>query len=301
MKKIRIFTFLFLMFLSTNVCASVKTFDRTSENNFGVNKNISINSSNKSNILNTPMVDAEEKIYDFADILSDEEEDEIYKYINEFINKTNMDMVFVSVDMSYTNDIKNEEFAADFYDYNDFGIDLEHYSGVLLLRNDYENDRYYNIYTFGDAQLYFSFNRLENILDLIYSDFVNKNYEDGIMTFINECDKYYDKGIAHEYKNAYIDELGFIKYNYVVPVIPCLLISLLITLIVMVILVKKNKMVRKAINADEYLDKGSINYSVKNDNFITSKTTSYTMSSSSGGSRGGSSGRGHSCGGGRHG
>ena len=70
----------------------------------------------------------------------------------------------------------------------------------------------------------------------------------------------------------------------------------------MLILVNKNKMIKRATKAAEYMDKKSVNYSVKNDRFITSRTTSYTVSSSSGGgSRGGSSGRGFSSGGGRHG
>ena len=66
-----------------------------------------------------------------------------------------MEMVFVSIDMPYNYDSKNEEFAADFYDYNDFGLNFDKYNGILLLRNNYSSDRYYDIYTFGDAQLYF--------------------------------------------------------------------------------------------------------------------------------------------------
>ena len=70
----------------------------------------------------------------------------------------------------------------------------------------------------------------------------------------------------------------------------------------MLILVSKNKMVRKAITANEYLDKGSINYTQSMDQFVRSHTTHYTVSSSSGGGgHGGSSGGGHSSGGGRHG
>ena len=67
-------------------------------------------------------------------------------------------------------------------------------------------------------------------------------------------------------------------------------------------------MVKKATEASEYIDKKTINYSIREDRFITSRTTSHTVSSSSssrghsgGGSRRGSSGGGHSRGGGRHG
>ena len=75
----------------------------------------------------------------------------------------------------------------------------------------------------------------------------------------------------------------------------------------MSIMVKKNKMVAKATKATEYLDRQSIKYTEKHDDFITSHVSSYRISSSSGGSgggfssSGGSSGGGHSSGGGRHG
>ena len=306
MKRFK-FLVLFLTFFIgiSAINASVKTFERKESDNYGVNKHWNITSRNISNVKNTPLVDPSEKIYDFADILTDYEEAQIKESIDEFIKKTNMDMVFVSIDMPYTYDSKNEDYAADFYDYNDFGINFDNYSGILLLRNDYANDRYYDMYTFGDAQLYFDQGRYDRVLDDIYSLFVNKNYEEGIETFISECSSYYDKGYASKYKSSYVDSNGYIRMNYHVPVFVCIMGSSIITLIVMLILVKKNKMVKKATKAYEYLDRNSINYTVMTDRFIHSRTTHYTVSSSSGGggggSHGGSSGGGHSSGGGRHG
>ena len=40
----------------------------------------------------------------------------------------------------------NEENKFSVFDYEVFGIDFENYSGVLLLRNTYEKDRYYNAF-----------------------------------------------------------------------------------------------------------------------------------------------------------
>lgn len=285
----------------TRVFASTKTYERTEENKYGVNKHWNITSSNISNVKKTPLVDSSEKIYDFADILTPEEEEEIYKKIDKFISKTHIDMVFVSIDMSYTYDSQNEDYAADFYDYNDFGIDFENYSGILLLRNNYSKDRYYDMYTFGNAQLYFDQSRYDDILDEIYPSFSNKKYLSGITTFIEKCSSYYDKGYANKYKNSYVNKDGYIHTNYQIPVLACTVGSLLITLIVMLILIKKNKMVKKAITANQYLDKQSIQYSQMNDQFVRSHTTHYTTSSSSGSGGGGSSGGGHSSGGGRHG
>ena len=69
-----------------------------------------------------------------------------------------------------------------------------------------------------------------------------------------------------------------------------------------------DKMIKKAIGAQEYLDKTSTKFTARDDHLISSHTTHYVVSSSSGGgggggfhSSGGSSGGGHSSGGGRHG
>lgn len=313
MKKCKLFLILVLtLFININNIKADTELDltynnepitkiRTKENNYGVNKHWNINDKNLSNVLNTPYVDSSEKVYDFANILTEEEEQTIYTYSKEFMEKTGMEMIFVTVDMPYSYDSKNEEYAADFYDYNDFGLDLEHYDGILLLRNNYSLDRYYDMYTFGSAQLYFNQSRYDDILDSIYYDISHDNYLEGFETFKDKCLKYYNYGIAMKYKNAYIDENGFIKYTYSVPYILATLISGGITTIIMCVLVHKNKMIKKAIEASEYIDKKSINYSAKEDRFITSRTTSYTVSSGGGGSHGGSSGGGHSSGGGRHG
>ena len=182
-------------------------------------------------------------------------------------------------------------------------IDFENYSGILLLRNKYSQDPYFDMYTFGNAQLYFNQSRYDDILDTIYDYFKNdKNYPKGLEIFVNKCKSYYDKGHAAIYRYSYVDKDGYIHKNYHIPFFACTIGAGIITLITMLILVSKNKMVRKAITANEYLDKGSINYTQSMDQFVRSHTTHYTVSSSSGGGgHGGSSGGGHSSGGGRHG
>ena len=309
MKKIYFILISILFFIGINICyADVTTYNRNELDNYGVNKKWDINDSNLNNVLKTPKVDAEEKVYDFSDLLTDEEEKQIKNMINLFIEKTNMDMVFVIYNLPYDEDSANEEFAADFYDYNDFGIDLDNYSGVLLFRNSYEADRYYNVYMFGDAQLYYSFNRCESVLDAIYYDFSNDLYVTGIDTFLTRMYNYYDSGIAPEYSDYYIDDMGYLKKKYIPPIILMIAIPSIVTLIIVGSLVKKNKMIYKEQKARAYLDESSVYFKAREDRFINSHTSSYTTSSSSGGGGGfsggsssGSSGEGHSSGGGRHG
>lgn len=311
MKKIKLLLIPLLLLFSLNVNASTKVFERTSENNYGIKKNIEINDYRKNRILETKYVDASEKIYDYADLLTDLEEAALKTKIDEFRNKYHTEIVIVTIDSPYTYESWNDEYAEDFYDYNDFGLDTKHHDGIILLRNAYQQDPYYCMSMIGNAQIYLDEDRFNNILDDIYANISNKRYLNGFTQFISECSNYYDKGIPSSMRGAYLDDHGFIAYKklpYSVPVLLSIVIASIVTLITMIILVRKNKTVKKALEANDYLDKSSIVYTRKNRTLVNSIVTHYTIQSSSSGghgggggfSHGGSSGFGHS-GGGRHG
>lgn len=297
-----IYLLLLLILFPLNVQA-VSTNNRDEMDNLGVNKHWKITEKNRSNILNTYSVDSSLKVYDFGEIISDEDEKIIYEKINDLSNHINMDVVFLTVNIPYSFDKVNEDYAADFYDYNDFGIDKENYSGVLLLRNSYEADPYYNVYLFGNAQLYFDYERCEHMLDNIYDSFHSGNYVQGIDIFTDNFESYYDIGIASSRKNYIVDKDGYLKKRYVTPYGLITIISSVITLIIFFILKNKNKMVKSKLDTSKYVDKSGINLTTVTDTFINSYVTSHTRdtSSSGGHSSSGSSGGGHSSGGGRHG
>lgn len=332
MKKVIKILILFL-FLTTIQCnASTNTFNRNELDNYGVKKDWTIDEKNLNNVLNTKAVDASEKIYDYSDVLTEEEEVQLKNRIDEFIEKTKTDMVIVTDKIEYDSSLSSycydedaadskikevvENYAADFYDYNDFGMNFDNNSGVLLMRNTAIdpcfNAMYYDMYTFGDTQLYFTQYRYDNILDGIYNNLHNENYLDGFIDFIDRTENYILEGIPSEMDDYYVDDNGFIERypdKYYIPWTTSAIISFIIALITIIILIKKNKMVRKATSAEEYLIKNSINITNRQDMFIHTHTSSYTTSSDSGGSSGGggfsshsgSSGGGHSSGGGRHG
>ena len=205
------------------------------------------------------------------------EEKEAYKLIQKFIEKTKMDMVFVTIDKEYTHK-QVEDYACDFYDYNDFGIDFENYSGLILVRNinTYaDGNKYYYIAAIGLAQLYYADGgRMEDILDDIYDDFVSENYVEGIEKLVDDSIYYFEKGYENKFKNAFIDETGHIRYTYHVPYVVCGIASSIITLITMIILVSKNKKVKKAITANQYINKDSINlYKNEKGVFVENKVT----------------------------
>ena len=65
--KLSLVFFVLFIFNITLVSASTNTNTRT-EDNYLINDWIEVTDSNRGNILNTPAVNAEEKIYDFADL-----------------------------------------------------------------------------------------------------------------------------------------------------------------------------------------------------------------------------------------
>lgn len=313
MKRIlKVFIVLLISISTINVYASTNTYDRNTLENYGVNKNVLNIDSKLDHIMKTKKVDATEKIYDFSDILTDEEERLLKEKIDKFIEENNMDMVIVTDSFTYSYDRQNEEYADDFYDYNDFGLDLEHYSGVLLLRNTNPSDPYYHMSTSGNAQLYLSDSRINSILDNIYYDIKSGNYYEGFSKWISYTDNYIKSGYPSTASNYYLDNYGNmhrVKPKYYPPIGIALLMGLAAAGTTVGIMISKNKMVKKAHQASEYLDNGSINITKREDTYLRSHTTSYTVSSSSGGGHhgggghsfhSGSSGFSHG-GGGRHG
>lgn len=315
MKKTKLLLLAFaLLLFPLNVFASTNTQSRYSLPNYGVSKKWEITDSNRSNVLNTKKVDASEKIYDFADIFSEEDEEWLYDTIEEFIKINNMDLVVLTDKFSYSNDKENEDYAADFYDYNDFGIDFDKYNGIIIFINMNPTDRYFNFYMFGDSQLYFDNKRKQEPIDKAMSSMKMGNYYLGVRDMITCFKNYLNDGIPYDLEGYYVDDMGYLQKNpnfkrpFRPPWVGIIGADLIIVLITMIILVKKNRMVKKKLVMTEYVNKNGADYRVKNDQFIRSFVTSHTVSSSSGGhssgggfsSSGGSSGGGHSSGGGGH-
>ena len=306
MRKIKFLIIAFFILLTTTtVNASTKTLDRTEENNYGVKKNWDMNEEKYNYAKKTPYVDASEKIYDFSDILTDEEEKALYDRITPLIDKYKMDIVILTYNYPYTEDMQNSYFVSDFYDFNDFGLDFEKYSGVVFFRNTYEADPYFDMLSFGNAQLKFYDTRMSNILDDVYYDIHAHNYLDGFNLWLDKVEYYAE---TEDLSGYHLNKNGFLKRDFNPLIIGNLFLSGIITTIFIVVNVKKNKMVRKATQASEYLDRTTFKLLESSDRLINSHVTSWTETSSpSGGgggghsSFGGHSGGGFSSGGGRHG
>lgn len=285
--KVIIVLCLCLPFCITNAFASTNTQVR-SEDNYLVPSDISVTDSNKAAVLATPAVDATEKIYDFADLFTVEEETLLYEQVIQYINSYEMDLAIVTIDVN--NKLDSANYADDFFDYNDFGIGSSR-DGILFLI-DMQNRMIY-MSTSGSAIAMYNDYRIEEALDAVYSYMSDENYYGGVTDYIEIIGKYAEVGLPSSNGNG-SSILERLWYSFI--------ISIVVTSITMFILVSKNKLVRKATTAREYLKRDSIDIH-RDDIFINTNTVRHKIqssSSSSGGSSTHHSSSGRSHGGGGH-
>lgn len=278
------------LFHITSVFASTNVYER-SVDDYRVADWVQVTDSNKDSILNTPSVDASEKVYDFANLLTDSEEKDIYYQVQDFIMEHDMDLAIVTIDSN--NKRSQVEYADDFYDYNDFGIGSSR-DGVLFLIDM----QYRQIYmsTTGDAIQMYSDYRIDQIMNAIYQYMTDTDYFNGISNFIDELSYYASVGYPEMDEASRLSVGQCLKYGAI--------ISAIATFIIMLVLVNKNKLVRPATTAREYLDKESVVVNNYGDIFMGSNTVKHKIehsSSSSGGSSTHSSSSGSSHGGVGHG
>lgn len=296
-KILTIFLFIIICF-ATNIYASTNTQVRTKEDlkiwdSFTVTDNI-INSA-----LKTPKVDETEKIYDFADLLTDEEEKSIYSQIVTFIEQNNLDMAVVTI--KENNKSSAMAYADDFYDYNYFGTGTNR-DGLLLLI-DMQNRTVW-ISTTGQGILIYDNSRIDKMLDAIAPNLTSMNYKEAVSNFISSADSFANSGIPNSNKGYYIDENGnYIKRKEATlkdNIQVALIFSSIVTGIFILIGVLGHRNVHKASQAGMYLDKNSVKITDRRDMFLTTYTSKVKIeTSSSGGSsiHSGSSGGSHGGGG----
>lgn len=247
--------------------------------------------------------DTSVKIYDYGNLLTDSEETYLKGLVDNYISKYNYDMVIVTKSNYSATDTAMMNYADDFYDYNNFGIGDTN-DGILLFLNVDNLGPVVWISTTGNAILMYDDARISSLKSAMSS--VKNNGNSAIVeAFITKASDYAEAGIPSSNKHAYIDENGDYQIEKTYPVFRNIIISAIGATIILLIMIYKNKMVKKAIVATEYLDKNSINIYNRRDAFIntfTSRTKIETSSSSGGGgssTHSGSSGTSHGGGGGR--
>ena len=260
MKKFIIFISAFIFsFCVLDVYASDKYQVRTADD-YGVPSYVLVTDSNREAVLSTPLVDSSEKIYDFAGKFSSSEEKRLYKLVSKYIDTYNMDMVIVTI-----NDNPKENATAygqDFYDYNTFGISDSH-DGILLLFDFYYNR--VSIVTTGRANDMYQNRRIEELKKVI-SDNIKIGYYESTVSFINKASSFSELG--YPLKDGSEPKRKGIKLLKVLPWPGILSFSLVTTIILIVLIIKNQKVVAGNNSYRRYLVKNKLKSEVVEDTFI---------------------------------
>lgn len=276
MKRFKYLIAILLFSFSLVVNAEVVTYERTKEN-YRVPSDIEVNSTNEWNVLNTPSVDQDVKVYDFANLLSDSQEKSLFNSIIRFTNKTGLEAVIATIDDNPGKSVRDE--AADFYDYNYFKK-----NGIIFLID--MEVREYAIVTTGSAMDVYPNAEIDLMLDNVYPYMVNKNYFSACNTFLEDIERYFsvqeDDYYYDETSDSYVKKqsLGSRALN-------AFFGAGIVATVVILIMLFQCRMVRKANSSRSYL----VEETKKIDNLGEIKTGSHTSRvriQTSSGSSGGS-------------
>ena len=120
MKYFKLFIIMLFLISPYKVLASTNTFTRTIEKPL-VPADVLVREDNIQDIMKTPAVSASEKIYDYADLYSEQQEKDLFKKITDFIDESKIDVAIVTTNNQNGYGIR--DYAYNFYDYNDFKIE----------------------------------------------------------------------------------------------------------------------------------------------------------------------------------
>lgn len=231
------FLFIFsFLFFPINLLASINTYTRTNENPL-VPKNIIVNDSNIQEILQTPAVSPLEKIYDYADLYTEEEEEKLYKKVANFINASDIDVAIVTTNT--TNNYLVSDYAYHFYDYNNFKtngvvfvICVASGSPEIFMGNvGDENGKVFTLYTD---------NRIRDILEYIYPDIKRNKYYSATNTYIEILDGFFNLDRDGDYR---VSDNG--KVVKIIPWIEILVLSVALSFIFIMFFVYRLRRYRK--------------------------------------------------------
>lgn len=243
-------------------------------------------------------------VIDNLGYLTDSEISELQARIDSIKRNHVLDTVIVITDN--TEGKSSMDYADDYYDYNDYGLDSKN-SGLLMLINMDIGEVW--ISTTGKAIDIYTDSRIRSMVNHVTGSLSNREYYDACIIFLNDVTSYANSGIPKgqyrsegdpPYSNAtYLDKVSRLMRTWYIYII-ALVISIIATAIV-----SYSSKGKVTINNQTYEESGSFALSENSDIYLRETTTRTRIERNSGGGSGrssthrGSSGRSHGGGGGR--
>lgn len=217
------------------------------------------------------------RLVDYADVLSDSEEEKLMNKLDEISNRQKFDVAVVTV--LDTNNMTPSAFADDYFDYNGFGFGDNHDGAVLVIDMGSRNMW---ISGCGRGEENINSDVIDKMGDEMESDLSSGNYYNAINTYADMCDEYCNGP----------------GYNWFFGIAISLVIGFVIAFIATGVMKGQLKSVRFKAEANDYLVPGSLNITSSRDMFLYRNVTRRAKpKDTSSGSHTSSSGRSHSGGG----
>lgn len=240
----------------------------------------------------------EERVYDYADVLSNSEENKLRELIAEAEAEIQCDLVLVTINQPVENltdeqmekygyrhnnwDDNMMDYADDFYDNNDYGYEDIGGSGALLLDNWYDGQAGSWLSTSGEVYEAFGMAEINSVLDEVYYTLDDGEYE-AYKAYIDEMVRLMRKGgediVVYGNGSSYL--LGAIFIPIVVAV-------------VFILMNMKSKEGQVTTNASTYVDNGRATINISQDRFLHKSVSTRVIQTDSGSRSGGGGGRGGS-------
>lgn len=232
----------------------------------------------------------EERVFDYADVLTDAEENTLRQMIAQKQDEIGCDIVLVTIsDPTYAGDDAMMKYADNIYDDNMFGYDEPSGDGALYLDNFLGRGKSYSwLSTSGRVEQTYSLDEIYDLVDEVCYNVDNDPFGSY---------KFYINSLAKTMSSN--SSLGV-----EIPTYAIWGVAALITLIYILVCVNRN-VGKKTTNANTYVAGGHAQFPDRRDVFISKHTTSRKIQTNSGGGGGGghhisSGGHSHGGGGGRH-
>lgn len=234
-----------------------------------------------------------ERVYDYADVLTEEQEDNLREYIAKAESKYKIDIVLVTTNQPMEGSAAMEEYgyrstnweqnmmdvADDFWDENKYGFNKGFEGdGALLLSNWYEGQAGEHLSTSGIAEYAFSVSDIDYLLSRV-GYYIEENPYKAYVTYVDAlCDEVGS-------------ESGISVYDLPVILVMSLVLPTIVALIYMLIHMYQKK-AKDTTTANTYVAGGRPVLKNKSDTFIRKHVTKRRIETSSGGGGGRSSGGG---------
>ena len=234
------------------------------------------------------LVDQAAKVYDHAELFTDDQKTELQDLSARVVLSHQIDAIILTTDDDEGK--ASGDYAADFYEQNDFGVGQDN-NGVLLLLNMDKREVFF--LTVGSANQVFLHDDVEYMLDLIYEQLADGRYGEAAEIFLREIDNHYQYLESGHYDAGIAESHGAAQQTSNLPKVAGLSVlggAVAAALIILVMYLIQRNSLPGSPSYHAYLGDGSVQLRRETDRFVSTHTTRTAIPKNNNGGGGGRGG-----------